>query len=62
MARNATQAVRLGVGSRETRFPLVLLIPALLVLFLAQIFPTLYSFYMSLNKLREAYTKFAKKA
>lgn len=50
MARNA-MPVPTG-RAKDARFPLWLLAPAVLVLVLAQIFPTLYSFYMSLNKLR----------
>ncbi len=37
---------------RDYRIALLTLIPALFVLFLAQVYPTLYSFYMSFNKLK----------
>lgn len=36
----------------ERSFPYLLLIPAVFVLVAAQVYPTLYSFYMSMNKLR----------
>ena len=38
--------------TNEKSFPYLLLLPTLLVLVLAQIYPTLYSIYMSFNKLK----------
>jgi ABC-type sugar transport system permease subunit len=50
MARHISSETRLRF--REKQFPLMLLAPAIIVLVLAQIYPTLYSFYMSVNRLR----------